>query len=119
MALLGVIKGGRVKRSLILSAAFLLMAGAVQAEDVICKGNITSVQGEGLVHKTHRFEVADVTGSDVMAVLTKCRKIAQERQNKAARKNPAGNFRKFSDVDLACVKGAEKFQIRRTVQTGP
>jgi hypothetical protein len=108
-----------MRKSLILSAAFLLLAGAVEAEEITCKGSINSVQGEGLVNRTHRFEVADVTGSDVMAVLDKCRKIAQERQNRAARKNPAGNFRKFSDINLECVKGAEKFQLRRTLQTGP
>lgn len=105
-------------KPLILTAALLLLAGAVQAEEITCKGSITSIQGEGLVTRTHRFEVADVTGADVMAVLENARKIAQDRQNKAGRKNPSSNFRKFSDVDLQCVQGSEKFQVRRSLRTG-
>ena len=105
-------------KSLILSAVLLLWVGGVHAEEVTCKGNITSIQGEGLVNRTHRFEVTDVTGTDAKSVLDKCRKIAQERQNRAARKNPSGAFRKFSDIDLECVRGTEKFQLKRTLQTG-
>lgn len=106
-------------KSLMAIAVLFLLAGAVQAEEVICSGNITSVQGEGLVNRTHRFEVDGITGVDATAVLEKCKNIARERQNRAARKNPGGNFRKVSEVDLQCVRGAEKFQIRRTLQTGP
>ena len=108
-----------MRKIVMISVALWLLAGTAQAEEITCRGNIFSVQGEGLVNRTHRFEVTEVTGSDVLAVLEKCRKIAQERQKKAARRNPAGNFRKFSDIDLQCVKGSEKFQLRRTLQTGP
>jgi hypothetical protein len=98
----------------------LLLAGFAQAEEAItCKGNIISKQGEGLVVRTFRFEVSDVTGSDINGVLDNCRKIVQQRQNKAGRANPATKFRKFSDVELECVQGPEKFQVRRTLQTGP
>ena len=108
-----------MKELIILSAAVLLAAGTVEAEEITCKGSITSIQGEGLVNRSHRFEVSDVTGSDVMAVLDKCKKITQQKQNRAARKSPYGNFRKSSEVDLECVKGSEKFQVRRTIQTAP
>lgn len=100
-------------------AVLLLVAGAAQAEDVICKGSITSVQGEGLVARSHRFEVFDLAGSDLVAVLEQCRTIAQEKQNRAARKSPGGAFRKVSQIDLECSKGGEKFQVRRSIQTGP
>lgn len=106
-------------KSLILTAALALIAGAVQAEEITCQGNITSIQGEGLVARTHRFEVSGITGSDVVAVLDKCRGIARERQSRAARKSPGGTFRQFSDIDLTCSKGAEKFQVRRSIKTGP
>jgi ABC-type xylose transport system substrate-binding protein len=105
------------RRILLASAAALLLAAPVQADDLVCKGDITSVQGEGLVKKTHRFEVAGVTGTDVMAVLERCKKIALERQNVAARKNPGGNFTATSVVDLQCVKGSENIAIRRTIRT--
>jgi len=107
-----------VRKTIMIAALVLLVAGGVQAEELIsCKGDITSIQGEGLVARTHRFEVSDVTGSDLMVVLEKCRKIAQERQNRAARKSQFGNFRRFSDVQLDCLKGSEKFEVRRTIQT--
>jgi hypothetical protein len=102
----------------IIVAVIALWAGAVRAEEVSCKGNITSVQGEGMVTQSYRFEVAEVTGSDIAAVLDKCKKIAQERQNRAARKNPAQRFRKFSQIDLTCVRGTEKFPLKSTLQTG-
>lgn len=100
-------------------AASLLGAGTGQAEEIVCRGSITSTQGEGLVARPHRFEVYDITGEEVMAVLEQCKKIAREKQNWAARKNPGGSFRKFSQVDLDCSKGAEKFQVRRSLQTTP
>ena len=111
--------GGKVRYALLLAAALVLAAGEVQAEEVVCSGSISSVQGEGLVARTHRFELHDVSGSDLMAVLEKCKKIAQERQNRAARKNPGGAFRKFSDLELNCKKGGENFQVRRSIQTAP
>lgn len=107
-----------MQKSVIMAALFLLVAGGIQAEELItCKGDITSIQGEGLVARTHRFEVTDVTGSDLMVVLDKCKKVAQERQNRAARKSQAGNFRPVSNVQLECMKGSEKFEVRRTIQT--
>jgi len=110
-----------MRRILLLSSALiLLLAGLAQAEDAVtCKGNITSKQGEGLLVKSFRFEVADVAGSDLQDVLEKCKRIAQQRQNKAGRANPAVGFRKSSDLDLECTRGAEKFQVRRTLQTSP
>lgn len=103
----------------IIVVAALLIATPAAAGEISCKGNIISTQGEGLVARKHRFEVSDVTGSDLAAVLEKCKKIAQERQARAARKNPAGNFRKISDVELTCTKEEEKFEVRRTLQTAP
>lgn len=98
----------------------LLLAPFAHAEQAItCKGSITSIQGEGLVTRTFRFEVADVTGSDLKGVLDRCKNIVQQRQNRAGRANPAEKFRKFSDVELECRQGTEKFQVRRTLQTGP
>jgi len=99
------------------AAAFLLLAATAGAEELVCKGNIISTQGEGLVARKHRFEVSGVTGSDLTAVLEKCGKIAQERQGRAARKNPGGSFRKISEIELECTKGAEKLEVRRTLQT--
>jgi len=99
------------------AAAFLLLAATAGAEELVCKGNIISTQGEGLVARKHRFEVSGVTGNDLTAVLEKCRKIARERQGRAARKNPGGSFRKFSEIELECTKGAEKLEVRRTLQT--
>jgi len=97
--------------------AFLLLASAAGAEEITCRGNIISIQGEGLVARKHRFEVSGVTGNDVNQVVENCRRIAVERQNKAARRNPGGNFRKFSDLELECTKGTEKFEIRRLIKT--
>lgn len=99
------------------AAALLLMAATAGADELVCKGNIISTQGEGLVARKHRFEVEGVTGTDLTAVLEKCKKIAQERQGRAARKNPGGSFRKFSDIELACTRGSEKSEVRRTLQT--
>ena len=99
------------------AGAFLLLAATAGAEELVCKGNIISTQGEGLVARKHRFEVSGVTGNDLTAVLEKCRKIARERQGRAARKNPGGSFRKFSEIELECTKGAEKLEVRRTLQT--
>ncbi|MBJ6748940.1 hypothetical protein [Geomonas anaerohicana] len=95
----------------------LLLAGTAGAEELVCRGNIISTQGEGIVARKHRFEVADVTGDDVQAVLEKCRKIALERQGRAARKNPGGNFTASSDVELQCSKGTERIEVRRRIQT--
>lgn len=112
-----------MRRSIGAAAAMQLFlafaAGAVQAQGIHCKGSITSIQGEGLVARTHRFEVTDVTGTDVAAVLEKCTKIARERQNRAARSNPAALFRKSSSVNLECVNGVETFQLQRNIQTRP
>lgn len=106
-----------MKRLILLSLLATVPATA-QADDlIICRGNIVSTQGEGIIARKHRFEVADVTGSDVTAVLEKCRKIAAERQARAARKNSGGIFRKLSEVELQCSKGAERFEVRRTLQT--
>jgi hypothetical protein len=102
------------------SLLMVLSAGLAHAgEAVSCRGSITSKQGEGLVVKTFHFEVAEVTGSDLQDVLEKCKKIAQLRQNKAGRANPAVKFRIFSDLELDCTRGAEKFQVRRNLQTSP
>jgi hypothetical protein len=109
-----------LKSLLTVGTLLLLLASSAQAEDpVTCKGSITSKQGQGLVVKTFRFEIEGVTGSDTMDVLEKCKKITLQKQNRAARANPALGFRRFSDVDLDCTKGTEKFQVRRTLQTGP
>jgi hypothetical protein len=108
-----------MRKAIICCSVLVLSAAAINAEEITCQGSITSIQGEGLVTKTHRFEVAEVSGGEVMAVLDKCKKIAVDRQNKASKKNPFGNFRKASKVDLACVQGSEKFQLRRSIQTRP
>ena len=101
-------------------ALLFFLTGMAHAEDAItCKGNITSKQGEGMVVKTFRFEVADVIGSDMKDLLEKCKKIAQQRQNKAGRANPAVRFKKFSDLDLECIQGGQKLQVRRAMQTSP
>ena len=72
--------------SLLLTSLLLLSAaGTAGAEGLICHGNILSTQGEGIVARKHRFEIADVTGVDVQSVLEQCRKIALERQARAAR----------------------------------
>jgi len=107
-----------MKRLILLSLLAIVPAAAKADDLIICRGNIVSTQGEGIIARKHRFEVADLTGNDVTAVLEKCRKIAAERQARAARKNPGGNFRKLSEVELQCSKGAEKFEVRRTLQTG-
>lgn len=101
----------------ILMAILLLAAGAAGAEDLVCQGNIISTQGEGIVARKHRFEVDRIAGADVGAVLEQCRKIALERQGRAARKNPGGSFRRTSEVELECTRGSEKSQIRRIIQT--
>jgi len=106
-------------RSLILSATFLLVTGAVQAEELLCQGSITSIQGEGLVNRTHRFELSGLRGADVAAVIEKSRKIALQRQDKALRKGPYGNFRQLSTLDLECLSGSQKLQIQRTIKTRP
>jgi hypothetical protein len=109
-----------IKLLLSSGALLILLTGQAQAEEAVtCRGSVTSKQGEGLVVKTFRFEVADVTGSDMNDILEKCRKIVQQRQNKAGRANPALGFRKLSDLDLDCTKGSQKFQVRRTLQTAP
>ena len=96
----------------------LLMATAAGAEEITCRGNIISIQGEGMVARKHRFEVDGITGTDLNVVLEKCKKIAQERQNRMARKSPAGNFRGPSDLELQCTQGSEKFEVRRVLNTG-
>lgn len=106
-------------KSLILSATFLLVTGAVQAEELLCQGSITSIQGEGLVNRTHRFELSGLRGADVAAVIEKSRKIALQRQDKALRKGPYGNFRQLSTLDLECLSGSDKLQIQRTIKTRP
>lgn len=102
-----------------MAAVFVLMAGAAGAEEVICNGNIISTQGEGMVARKHRFEVSGVSGSDVIAVLEKCKQIARERQGRAARKNPGGSFRRSSEIELKCTQGDKQFEVRRTLQTAP
>lgn len=97
----------------------LLFASAASGEDLFCRGNIISTQGEGIVARKHRFEVADVTGSNVEAVLARCKTIARERQARAARKNPGGNFRAVSEVELHCTRGTENFEVRRSLRTAP
>lgn len=106
------------KPALLIFLTALLMAGTARAEELICKGNIISIQGEGMVTRTHRFEVSGVSGCDVNAVLEKCRQIAQERQNRAAKKSQGGKFRNSSLVELECTQGAERFEVKRSIQTG-
>jgi hypothetical protein len=101
----------------VVTAILLFTSGAAGAEDLVCQGNIFSTQGEGIVARKHRFEVSGVTGADIGAVLEQCRKIALERQARAARKNPGGSFRRMSEVELECTRGSEKTQIRRSIQT--
>lgn len=98
-------------------AILLLAAGSAGAEELVCQGNIVSIQGEGIVARKHRFEVSGIAGADVGAVLEQCRKIALERQVRAARRNPGGSFRRISEVELECTRGSEKTQIRRSIQT--
>lgn len=101
----------------LLIAVVLLAAGAAGAEDLVCQGNIFSTQGEGIIARKHRFEVSGIAGADIGAVLEQCRKIALERQGRAARKNPGGSFRRMSEVELECTQGSEKTQIHRSIQT--
>ncbi len=108
-----------MKRSKATVLLLLLLTGTARGEEIFCRGNIISTQGEGIVARKHRFEVADVTGSDVNAVLAQCRIIARERQARAARKNPGGNFRAISEVELHCTRGTERFEVRRSLQTLP
>lgn len=99
-------------------AELAVWAGTGRAE-ISCKGTITSVQGEGLIARTHRFQVEAVEGADLSAVLDACKKIAQDRENRAARKTPGGNFRPFSEVDLQCVQDGQQIQVRRSIKTVP
>lgn len=99
-------------------AAMAVCTGSGRAETT-CQGTITSVQGEGLVARTHRFEVESVSGGDLRAVLDTCKKIARDKQNRAARKNPGGSFRPFSEVDLQCVQDGQKVAVRRSIKTVP
>lgn len=108
-----------MKTTIALAALVVLAAAPVHAEDLVCRGSITSIQGEGLVARTHRFDVERVAGADLVAVLEKCRQIARERQLRAARRSPGGNFRKSSEIDLLCVKGEEKFPVKRSIGTAP
>jgi hypothetical protein len=102
------------------SALLILLTVTAYAEEAVtCKGSITSKQGEGMVFKTFRFDVTDVTGSDMKDMLERCKTIALQKQNKAGHANPALKFRKFSDLDLDCTQGTQKFQVRRSLQTGP
>ncbi|MCM0080414.1 hypothetical protein L4X63_02315 [Geomonas sp. Red32] len=100
---------------LVLGAA--CFASGAQADEVVCKGSITSIQGEGLVARSHRFDVDRVVGQDVNQILENCRQIARDKQNRASRRNPGGNFRKNSQVALQCQRGAEKFEVKRTIDT--
>ena len=98
----------------------LLWSGVAGAEDGLsCKGSITSKQGEGMVVRSFRFEISGVTGADLNEVLGKCQKIALQKQDKAGRANPGVPFQRFSDLDLQCSKGAEKFPVRRSLKTSP
>lgn len=100
------------------AAAFLLSAAAVHAEEISCNGTVFSMQDVGIGTLTHRFVVDRVTGSDLPEVVEKCRMIALDRQAKISLKARV-HFHKFSALDLQCVKGAEKFPLKRTVETGP
>lgn len=109
-----------VKISLICCGVLLLGAGLAHAEQAMtCRGTITSKQGEGLRVRTFRFEVDGVTGSDVADVLEKSKKIAQQRQNRAARSAPGVPFQRLSELDLQCTRGAEKFTVQRVLATAP
>ncbi|HJV33513.1 hypothetical protein [Geomonas sp.] len=105
--------------SCILLAASAVSPLAARAGEMVCHGTITSTQGEGLVARTHRFEVESVAGSDLSSVLEKCKKIAQDKQNRAARKNPGGNFKPFSDIDLQCQQDGQMTAVRRSITTTP
>ncbi|MBJ6726474.1 hypothetical protein JFN93_17320 [Geomonas sp. Red875] len=97
-------------------AAILLCAASASADDdLVCNGTITSIQGEGMVARTYRFDVQNVTGSDVQDVLEKCKKIAADRQGKLYRKDASLFFRKNSQVELECRKGVEKLNVRRQI----
>ncbi len=108
-----------MKTSMASTFLLFLLFGTAHGEELFCRGNIISTQGEGIVARKHRFEVADVTGSDVNAVLAQCKIIARERQARAARKNPGGNFRAVSEVELHCTRGTESFEVHRSLQTLP
>lgn len=99
-------------------AVLMLTASAAAAADMICNGDIVSIQGEGMVARKHRFEVS-VTGRDVAEILEKCRKIALERQERAAKKSAAGRFRGISDLALDCMQDGNKLVVRRRLQTRP
>lgn len=104
-----------MKKLIMIVISLLFWTVTALAEEVTCRGDITSAQG-GLVSRTYRFEVPTVNGGDQMAVLEQCKKIAKERQFKVARKNP-GKFKKFSYIDLQCSQGSQKFQIRQMLET--
>ena len=108
-----------MKVVILVVAAAICWAGAAFAEEVVCRGSISSMQGEGIVTKTYRFDVSAVAGGDLQMVLAKCKRIAQEKQAWMARKNPGGNFRSTSYVDMECVNGTERFLLRRSLQTRP
>lgn len=94
----------------------LLGQGVARAEvETSCKGNIASVQGEGMVARSYRFEVERVAGTDLQEILGKCRKIAAEKQARMSRKNPGPPFRRFADLELECRKGGESFTVKRSI----
>ncbi|GFO69980.1 hypothetical protein GMLC_35590 [Geomonas limicola] len=106
--------------SAIAAVALLVGVASAQAQDqMVCRGTITSKQGSGLVVKIFHFEVSEVTGGEVGEVLENCKKIAQQRQNKAARSAPGVPFQKFSEVELRCSRGAVQQTVKRLLQTAP
>lgn len=93
---------------------FGLTSTAQGGEALNCRGDVTSIQGEGLIARTYRFEVA-ASGDDEQQVLEKCKKVVGEKQARMFRKNPALNFRKLSEVNLECQKGGGKFTLKRSL----
>lgn len=109
-----------MKRLLLVCAISLaVLAERAGAEEIVCKGSVTSIQGEGLIARTHRFEIEGVGGSDLNAVIDRCRKIARERQNRAAGRNPGASFKPLSALDLQCVQDGRQIAVRRTIRTAP
>jgi hypothetical protein len=103
-------------KSLVLTGC-LLIPFSVSAQQIICRGSITSIQGEGLVARSHRFDLFDLAGTDVSDIIAKSVEIAREKQNRAAARNPGTPFRPFSDLDLQCLQGGQNIHIRRSVRT--
>lgn len=87
--------GARARKIVRISAARLLWRERLSGGNHL-QGGYHQRAGREVVNRTRRFEVAEVTGSDVQVVLDTCRQIAKREATQGPRKKPADNFRKFS-----------------------